>query len=562
VKYLTRLSVVLCVLAVLGAAPATAFAAGSGNSGPSAVELAKCLARLKKDGIKDQGTRYEICNGAFKPTKAVNLTLNSIDSSAFHLAKRMRKYIYGGRKPGFMTLWGACMVFVMIWYGFQMLILGADDLRGTSALIATLMRGLFFMSLMLWAMYNYVWILRQFDAGINWLSSVFLSNFTPSSSSGLAAYVRDGTEAFVGMTVQFIGLRPHFPASGLSALNVGKDLSVLAAWLISMVLWIIPLFLVFIEMILFVGLGILAQILFAVGVAFGPLMIVLSILPFLRRLVTSWIHFLISAGFYKLVLACIVALSASVFMTSIKLLSDVQTAFNINSNHPFLELFGADAVYKILVLSGVVLLLFGLILAMLSASRMANHLITGFGTFDIGLKGVGGGPKVGIPGGKAPDKDEDGASKDKGNDTDETKTTPTEKTGDGNGDGQKEKAGGGQDNPGGAPADEPKVGEDGTPPTEAEGNESTTDATEGEGEESINPSEAAPGEAGTPDEPDGADAPAPDDGPHATMADEGEPPPADYEPAEPEGAGEAAPDEDVPPRRDDEVPPDTGNEDK
>ena len=386
-----RIAWFVAVLALVFASASPAFAAGSSW----AQKQNQCRHHLESSEKLPPLTAQNVCQGDIQATQATDITLNSIDQAAFDIARRVRKYIYGGKLPsafnrGAPTLFFAAVMFLFVWYGYQIIFVSSDDRKGTTYLISTLLKAILFGSILMWLMYAYIPTMKSVDAGINWLSSLFLNQTAPpGAQSGLAAYITYGTQSFVGITVKFFNLKPGVPAT-----PHWYDFAPYFEWIKSMVLWFFPLVLLIIEMILFVGLGILAQILFALGVAFGPLMLVLSVLPFARRLAQSWGNFLLSAGFYKLVLAAIVGLGGIVFIQSIKLLTTLQKHLShqglLGAGHYAAGL----TLYRVLIFAAVCLLLFALILAMFSASRIANHLITGFGTFDIGTAGAQGGPNV------------------------------------------------------------------------------------------------------------------------------------------------------------------------
>lgn len=532
----------------------------------------------------------EICHGALKPTQAVDATLNSIDAGSFDIARRVRKYIYGGAYPtayidGVPTLFGAALTFLFLWYGYQIIFVGTDDRKGTTMLVSTILKAILFGAMLLWLMYYYIPIMKGIDSGINWISSIFLNQGSPpNASSGLATYITYGTQSFVGVTVQFFHLRPAFPTD----VGIG-NLAPIWGWIESLMLWFFPIVLLIIELILFVGLGILAQVLFALAVAFGPLMLVMSLIPFARRLAQSWGNFLLSAGFYKLVLAAIVGLGGSVFIQAIKLTHDLETTLAQQNPNTPLQNTGGTLVYEALIYAAVCLLLFALILAMFSASRIANHLITGFGTFDIGTAGTGGGQRLGSKRGSGGGGGGSGGSG--GNEGERGMSPTAEVTG---------QVTGGEETQ--TKTREGGSGERDTPavvPVDNDGSEDAGGSGDGEGQEQADSSPDAPVDPGVGALSGGADAGSPDSetdegvesgSPGASRAASGgasEAPvdgsastnPGGGYQGEGSGVGEAAPepapsrspsdeeglptsDEEPPPPRDDEIPPESSDDDR
>jgi len=341
----------------------------------------------------------------------VTQALDSVTSAGYQVARNVRSAIYGGRLPGPQGyLIDAVLVFLFFWYGYEILMTAGDGDFGFT--LASVLRSLFIASLLGWVMYDYIPLMKDIDAGFNWMAGVFMMMKPPPTHGGLGIIVREADVAVIGFLQAMISHAPTVSAGVLSP-GLAIEQGLFAT------LWFVMSFLSLgLLLVVFVGYAVLAETLFALATVFGPLMLVLALLPFTRRLASSWMYFTLSAGFFKLVLAAVMGITMFIITQSASLLN----LLNLTS----LSSLGAmDHLYiSFLVLLCTFLLMVGMTMAIVFAQRITNHLLTGFGIFDIGLSPLSRGSRIGGGQGDRGRKDKDGGGGDGGAQTwKETRTT-------------------------------------------------------------------------------------------------------------------------------------------
>lgn len=316
----------------------------------------------------------------------VDHLFGGLDVSAFKMAKALLSYTFGsGSTPSPTSLFAAVALLMFTVYGYQMAI-GSNHMNPLGGVIRFLMM-LLIVSVTLG---HYREFMTIFFGGFNKLAALLLNSVSvaklPDASDG--SLFGGGIEQFFTLIITMAHNFPVFSGHSSHWWQVGKEVNKLVMQLMQIIFYLIPLAAILIATVAYAGMVVFAMVYQALGIVFGPIMLILLLIPPFEGMAYGWLKYCFSAGFLKLVLAALIGLMSAFLQYGIEYthaaigtVSTGQGAGGAISRAHFLavDILGLSV---ITVIAGV------FILALLAAPMLANNLLGGgvgaLGNFSFG----------------------------------------------------------------------------------------------------------------------------------------------------------------------------------
>lgn len=326
-----------------------------------------------------------------------NAIMDSIRRGGQNAATRLMPITYGtgggtthfgqgsGGRPGVKTLFGALTGLMIVWIGLNMIL---DFGGGLDASIITIIRFALTLTFTIWLMDHYLPLMNTINDGFIYLADIILQQ--PTNTNGPLTLLNAGIGHIGNAIVSIWHSGPSLTTqdgggggwfSGISGFfhnlsHIKGDVQQFVLAFLIYGLLLIPVAILFATVVVFAGMVFLAQILTSIGIGIGPIMIPFIIVPLFADMFSGWMWFMISAGFYNLV----VALSLNISDTALAELGRYAKNFEAHTTnlHAAFDTY-LVAIMGMVLVSGIVLSLFSLV------PLIVLHLLSGRGAIGTGF---------------------------------------------------------------------------------------------------------------------------------------------------------------------------------
>lgn len=300
--------------------------------------------------------------------------LNSLDATAESIAGDVLDVVYGsGGTPDAESLFTVALAIAIAWFGILALVSTGAEF---AALAGKALMGALLLGITVLLLSNYVQITTWINDGFTQMAYVF-AGLTGSPGggigsvrpSGFAGVISAGLSTIIHLIVTTANQFPA-PSTDCGITSLGSCVTDATKYVTLSLVVIAQVLMLAVLLLIYVGMAFLAELMFAIGIVFGPLMAVLSLLPPLRSFLFSWLRYLIAAGFFKLCLAALLGIGGAVFAYAGHFVGVLGSGTVSGISWGQIALF-MEVTAFMLVLIG------ALGLSMVFASNMANALLAG-----------------------------------------------------------------------------------------------------------------------------------------------------------------------------------------
>lgn len=317
---------------------------------------------------------YAATPGSGGVLSLISHLFDGLDASAFKMAKALLGYTFGSAtiaSPE--SLYMVVAVLMLTFYGIQVAI-GAANSNPISGIIRFLMM-LLIAGVTLG---HYQQFMTIFFGGFDHLAKLLLdtASTVPLPNASPASLFGGGLQQLFSLVMAMANGFPTFHGNA-HWFEIAKSLNMVAAYVIQVIFYLIPFAAVLLAAVVYAGMVVFAMVYQALGIVFGPILIITLLIPPWESIAYGWLKFCFSAGFLKVVLAGIVGLMSMFIKYVLVYTKHTIGAVGVGSSAGDIASRMHFLAVDFLALSVITVVAGVLIITLLSAPWMANNVLGG-----------------------------------------------------------------------------------------------------------------------------------------------------------------------------------------